>query len=350
MADTKQIVLVTGGSGFVGSYCIIELLKKDYAVKTTIRSLSKKQDVLDILKTGGITDTSNVSFIEAELSSDAGWTEAVKDCTYVLHVASPFPAARPKHEDELIKPAKEGTLRVLKAAASTGTVKRVVITSSFAAIGYGHPDRTEPFTESDWSNVDDPSIPPYQKSKTLAERAAWDFIKEHQASGGKMELSVVNPGGIFGPVLSKKTATSVLIISRILAGDLPGCPKLDFGVVDVRDVTDLHLLAMTSPAAAGERFIAVAPPPISMKDLALVLRKNLGSKADKAPTREIPNFVLRIVALWDPEVALIVSELGKTKEISNDKAVKVLGWKPRSAEEAAVACAESLFELGVVKA
>jgi nucleoside-diphosphate-sugar epimerase len=347
----KPTVLVTGGSGFLGSWCVVYLLNEGYTVKTTLRSIAKKQEVLDALKVGGITDVSKVSFIEAELTSDAGWEEAVKDCTYVLHVASPFPAAPPKHENDLIIPAREGTLRVVKAAAATGTVKRIVVTSSFAAIGYGHEarDESQPFTEKDFTVVENSSVPAYHKSKALAERAAWDFIKEHQKGGGTTELAVVNPGGIFGPVLSAKTATSVEIVSRLLTGNVPGCPKLEFGIVDVRDVADLHLLAMTSPAAAGERFLAISPPPVSMQEISLILKKKLGDKAKKAPTLVVPNFVLRIVALWDPAVALIVGELGKHKPVSNEKAIKVLGWKPRTVEEAVTSCAESLFELGVVK-
>ena len=335
-------VLVTGGSGFVASHCILQLLAAGHDVKTTVRNLSREADVRALVKEQG----SRLSFVAADLESDAGWADAVAGCEFVLHVASPFPAGAPKHEDELIVPAREGALRVLRAARDAG-VRRVVLTSSFAAIGYGHKPRTAPFTEADWSDPAGDDTTAYAKSKTLAERAAWDFIARE---GGGLELSVVNPVGIFGPVLGPDISTSILIVQRMMDGDLPGMPKLLFGVVDVRDVADLHLRAMTNPAAKGERFLAVAGPFISMADIAAILKRRMGAAAANVPTRRLPNWMVRLVGLFDPAVSLITLELGKKKSASNEKARRVLGWTPRSNEEAIVATAQSLIDLGLLKA
>ena len=346
MADTtKQLVLVTGGSGFVGAHCIIHCLKAGYRVRTTVRSSKRENDVLTMLKAGEATNLDSLTFAVADLSGDDGWKEAVEGCTYVLHVASPFPAAAPKHENDLIIPAREGTLRVLRAARDAG-VKRVVVTSSFAAIGGAIPVPKGPFTEEMWTDVNSPGVGAYPKSKTLAERAAWDFIEKE---GGSLELSVVNPVGIFGPVLGPDFATSIQVVQRLLNGALPGCPHLEFGVVDVRDVADLHLRAMTDPKAKGERFLAVSPPGMSIQQMSLTLHERMGKAARRSPTHTLPNFVLRLVALFDPAVALIVPDLGKSRQMSNEKAKTVLGWEPRSNVDAIIATAESLIKFGLVK-
>jgi len=260
-------------------------------------------------------------------------------------VASPLPPGAPKHEDDLIIPARQGTLRVLRAARDAG-VKRVVVTSSFAAIGYGHTGVKKPFTEEAWTNPNGPGVNPYTKSKTLAERAAWDFIEKE---GGSLELSVVNPVGIFGPVLGPDFATSIQLVQRLLNGSLPGCPQLGFGIVDVRDVADLHLRAMTDPKAKGERFLGVSPPSMTVLQISLALRERLGKAAKRSPTRVLPNFVLKLIAWFDPAVGLIVPELGNYKDMSNDKAKNLLGWEPRSAVDALVATAESLIKFGLVQ-
>jgi nucleoside-diphosphate-sugar epimerase len=269
----------------------------------------------------------------------------VAGCDYVLHVASPFPSSVPKDENELIRPAREGALRVLRAARDAG-VKRVVLTSSFAAVGYGAPGRTATFTEADWTDVSDPSTQPYVKSKTLAERAAWDFV----GGEGVLELAVVNPVGVFGPVLGRDDSTSILIVQRLLDGSIPGCPRLMFGVVDVRDVADLHIRAMTDPAAKGERFLAVAGDFVSMVAIARMLKADLGPAARRVPARELPDWLLRLVALFDAEIRQLTPELGKPRNASGEKARRLLGWSPRSNEEAVIATARSLIELGLVKA
>lgn len=342
----NELVLVTGGSGFIGAHCILRLLQDGYRVRTSVRSLTREADVRAMLKTGGADAGDRLSFASADLNADAGWPEAVASCDYVLHVASPFPAGAPKHEDDLIIPAREGALRVLRAARDAN-VKRVVLTSSFAAIGYGHKPQAAPFTEASWSDVDGPGVGAYAKSKTLAERAAWDFIA---GDGGALELSVVNPVGVLGPVLGADYSTSIMIVRRLLDGDMPGCPQIDFGLVDVRDVADLHLRAMTNPAAKGERFLAVTGNFVPIQHIAMTLKARMGAAAANVPTKLLPNWLLRMVALVDPTVALIAPELGKHKNASNEKAVRLLGWAPRSADDSVIATAESLQRLGLLKA
>ena len=338
-------VLVTGGSGFIGSHAILQLLNAGHRVRTTVRSLQREPDVRSMLKQGGSDTGDRLSFVAADLEQDVGWPAAVAGCDYVLHVASPFPASVPRHDDELIVPAREGAMRALRAARDAG-VKRVVLTSSFAAIGYGHPPQDKPFDETYWTNPDAPGTTAYVKSKTIAERAAWDFISKE---GGSLELSVVNPVGVFGPVLGPDYSTSILIVQRMLDGALPGCPKLYFGVVDVRDTVDLHLRAMTHPAAKGERFLAVAGDFMSILQIARILKEHMGAAARRVPTRELPNWLVRLASLRDPAVKQILPELGKTKNATNAKARRILGWSPRSNEESILATAESLIKLGLVK-
>jgi nucleoside-diphosphate-sugar epimerase len=338
-------VLVTGGSGFIGSHSILQLLAAGHEVRTTVRSLKREGDVRALLKEGGAEPGARLSFYAADLEKDAGWAEAVAGCEYVLHVASPLPPSLPKNEDELIVPAREGTLRVLRASRDAG-VKRVVQTSSFAAIGYGHPERKTPFDETTWTDPNAGDVQPYTKSKTLAERAAWDFIA---MEGGNLELAVVNPVGVFGPVLGSDYSTSILLVQRLMDGAMPGCPRLYFGVVDVRDVADLHVRAMTAPAAKGERFLAVAGDFMSILEIAKVLKGHMGAFARRVPTRQLPDWLVRLAAMRDPAVKLILPELGKKKNATNEKARRLLGWAPRSNEEAIVATAESLVRLGLLK-
>jgi nucleoside-diphosphate-sugar epimerase len=340
-----ELVLVTGGSGFIGVHCILQLLDQGYRVRTTVRSLKREPDVRAMLKEGGADAGNRLSFFAADLEQDAGWPEAVAGCDYVLHVASPFPASVPKNEDELIVPAREGALRVLRASRDA-RVKRVVLTSSFAAIGYGRPPQSEPFDETSWTDPNGPDVLPYIKSKTLAERAAWDFIAKE---GGGLELSVVNPVGVFGPVLGPDFSTSILLVQRFLVGAMPGCPRLYFGAVDVRDVADLHIRAMTQPAAKGERFLALAGDFMSLLEIAKVLKSRMGDAARKVPARELPDWLVRLAALRDPAVKQIIPELGKRKNGTNKKSRAVLGWNPRSNEDSIVATAESLVRLGLLK-
>jgi nucleoside-diphosphate-sugar epimerase len=337
--------LVTGGSGFIGSHCILQLLAAGHRVRTTVRSPRREGDVRAMLKQGGADPGDRLSFAVADLEKDAGWAEAVAGCEYVLHVASPFPANIPQHEDEVIVPAREGALRVLRASRDAG-VKRVVLTSSFAAIGYGHELQETPFDETSWTNLDGDDVRPYVKSKTLAERAAWEFIARE---GGGLELSVVNPVGVFGPVLGPDYSTSILMVQRLMDGAIPGCPRIHFGVVDVRDVADLHVRAMTHPAARGERFLAVAGDFMSMLDMARVLKRRMGASARRVPTLQLPNWLVRVVAMRDPAAKQILPELGRRKNATNEKARRLLEWSPRSSEDAIVATGESLVRLGLLK-
>ena len=342
---TNATVLVTGGSGFVGSRIILQLLAAGHQVRTTVRSLKRVDDVRTMLKQGGAEPGDHLSFFAADLENDAGWPDAVAGCDFVLHVASPFPASIPKREEELIVPAREGTLRVLRAARDAG-VKRVVLTSSFAAIGYGQKPRATPFDETNWTDLNGDDVRPYVKSKTLAERAAWDFIA---SEGGALELSVVNPVGVLGPVLGPDYSTSILIVQRLMDGAIPGCPRIYFGVVDVRDVADLHIRAMTHSAAKGERFLAIAGDFMSIRDIATVLKSHMGTSAKRVPTLQLPDWVVRLAALLDPTVKQIVPELGKQRNATSEKAKRMLGWAPRSNEEAIVATAESLVRLKLLK-
>ncbi len=338
-------VLVTGGSGFIAGFCIVQLLEQGHSVRTTVRNLAREGEVRATLTANGVAANAPLKFFAANLESDAGWAEAATGCDYVLHVASPFPDAPPKHEDDLIVPAREGALRVLRAARDAG-VKRVVLTSSFAAIGYGHPQRDKPFDENDWTDPNGDDTGAYAKSKTAAERAAWDFIAKE---GGALELSVVNPVGVFGPLLGSDFSTSILVVKKLMDGDFPGTPKLYFGAVDVRDVADLHIRAMTDPKAKGERFLALAGDFLSMHEIAMILKRRLGAAAAKVPTRVLPNWAVRIVSIFDPAARLITPELGKHKNGTNVKARALLGWNPRSPEDSIAATGESLVKLGLLK-
>lgn len=352
-SPSDTLVLITGGSGFVGAHCILAAIRAGYRVRTTVRSLDRAESVREMLRRGGADEPfiQNIEFTASDLSDDRGWTEACAGCTYVLHVASPFPANAPKNEDDLIIPARDGTLRVLRAAKKAGTVERVVITSSTASVVYGHSDerlRQGPFTEDDWTDLDNPASPvgAYQKSKTLAERAARDWVDKE---GGSLEIATIHPCGIYGPVLSKNYATSIQLVEWLMNGRIPMLPQLGFGVIDVRDVADLHLLAMTHPEAKGERFLAVPDEYIDVPGIAKVLKEKFGEKAKKVPTRVAPSWLLKIVGYFDAQVGMMAPELGKRKEESNEKARRLLGWRPRSVEEALVATTESLDKLGLLK-
>ena len=340
----SETVLVTGGSGFIASYLIAQLLAAGYRVRTTVRSLAREAEVREAVRAAGADADGRLAFVTADLERDAGWAEAVAGCRFVQHVASPFPPGVPRHEDDLIVPARDGTLRVLRAARDVG-VARVVLTSSFAAIGYGHGARTAPFDETVWTDLS-VDVSAYVKSKTIAERAAWDFVARE---GAGLELSVVNPTVVFGPVLGPDYSTSIAIIRRLLEGAVPGCPRLSLGVVDVRDVADLHVRAMTHPAAAGERFLAVAGDFMTIVEIARTLRDGMGAAGRNVPARELPDLLVRIASLRDASLRPFLSELGKPRNATNEKAKRVLGWSPRSNAESVIASGESLVRLGIAK-
>lgn len=338
-------VLVTGASGFIGLHCVLQLLKEGYRVRGTIRSQGRANEVREAMSAHLDADVvTRLELVEADLSRDDGWEDAARGCTYVLHVASPFPNRVPEHEDELIKPAKEGTLRVLRAAADAG-VRRVVLTSSLAAVSGGHPhDNSRVFTEEDWSIVD--ACPPYPKSKTLAELAAWEFVDGLEGDA-PMELSVINPGAVLGPVLNRHYSTSGEVVRKLLMRELPGTAKLGFPWVDVRDVASAHIAAMTIPEAAGERFCC-AIEFAWIGEVADILAKRFGPDGWKVPTRKLPAFLVRIVALFDPTVKVVVSDLGRVRNVSSERIRKVLDWKPHSLEEMSVSMGETMIEQGIV--
>lgn len=337
MADQ---VLVTGGSGYIGGFVIRQLISEGWTVNTTIRSLAREAEVRRWL---AVPDE-KLRFFAADLLSDAGWAEAVAGCSHVAHVASPLPTGAVRHEDDLIKPAREGALRALHFAKAAG-VRRVVMTSSVAAIAYGHGRKSATYSEADWTNVDGPQVHAYAKSKTLAERAARDWIA---AEGDGMEYVSVNPAAVLGPVMSADFSGSIEIITRLLTGSLPGLPDFGFGVVDVRDVADLHVRALTAEGINGERFIASGPF-MMMKDVAAVLRDRLGPEARKVPRRGLPDFVLRFASVFDPTVRMVTGELGKRRVTPSDHAGAVLGWVPRPAADTIVDTARSLIDLAIVK-
>lgn len=337
-------VLVTGGSGFIGSHVILQLLAAGHQVRTTVRNLSREGEVRALLKEGGAEPGARLTFAGADLEKDDGWDAAVAGCDFVQHIASPFPAGVPKDENDLIVPAREGALRVLRASKNAG-VKRVVLTSSYAAVGYGLPAQDAPFDETNWTNLAGDGVSPYVKSKTLAERAAWDFV----AREGGPELSVVNPVGVFGPVLGRDYSTSILLVQRLMDGAMPGLPRMVFGIVDVRDVADLHIRAMTDPKAKGERFLSVSGDFMSITEIASTLKARMGEAARRVPTKELPNWLLKLASLRDPAVKQIIPELGKKRNATSEKARRLLGWSPRSREDAIVATAESLVRLGLLK-
>lgn len=327
-------VLVTGANGFLAGHCIRALLDAGYRVRGTVRSPAKARAASD----------RGVELVAADLTSDAGWDEAVRGCDYVLHTASPLPSAPPRDENDLIVPARDGALRVMRAA-SRASVKRVVFTSSVVAILAGAP-RDRRFTEADWSNLAGKSVGAYEKSKTIAERAVWELhgsLPERE----RFELVVLNPGLILGPVLGPELNTSVLVVHKLLTHAFPACPDLHFAVVDVRDVAAAQVLALTEPRAAGERFIC-ANEDISMRTIAKVLDEHFTPRGYRIPTGNLPGVALRVIALFDKAARLALANLGRPENVDNTKIRSVLGWTPRPLEETIVATAESLIEHGLV--
>jgi nucleoside-diphosphate-sugar epimerase len=335
-------VLVTGGTGFVGIHCILQLLEKGYRVKTTIRSLSKKDKVLGMLRNGGVSSFENLEFIEADLTSDANWDVAASGCDYILHVASPISLQAPKDELQMIMPAVEGTLRVLNAARRAA-VKRVVMTSNFGAVGYSHKDTSKVISEESWTDPNEKGLSAYNKSKVMAERAAWKFAHENP---GSPELSVINPVGIFGPSLDVDLSSGFGLLKKLFDGSMKTIPNITLGIVDVRDVADLHIRAMLSPAANGERFLALAGDVMTLPEIAVFFKNNMGKTAKNISTKTMPDWKLRIAALLNPVAKNIVPMLGKYRDASNEKAKTLLGWRPRTNAEALLATAESLLKFG----
>jgi nucleoside-diphosphate-sugar epimerase len=336
MADR---VLVTGGSGFLGGWCLAELIGRGYEVRTTVRDLGREGEVRELLSSRG-QPVERLSVVVADLTADDGWEEAAAGCDYVLHVASPFPSAQPKDPDELIVPAREGTRRVLSAALAAGA-GRIVVTSSVAAVRGGATPADSPVDESRWTDPGSESLTPYVRSKAAAERAAWDLVETENA---RERLATIEPGAILGPAPSLDSSFSLELVQRLLEG-MPGTPRIGFNVVDVRDVADLHVRAMLAPEAGGERFIAVAEF-LWMSEVAAILRERLGESAAKVPKRGVPNLMVRALGLFDPAVRSFTGDLGKRVELSGEKARTVLGWEPRPVAETVADTGRSIVELG----
>lgn len=332
-----ETVLVTGGNGYVAGWCIVELLKRGYVVRTTIRNLSKEPTVRSSI--AAAADTRNLTFFAADLTKDDGWEAAVAACDYVFHVASPLGMNNSRNPNDLIIPARDGTLRVLRAAV-TASVRRVVMTSAANAASPSSYTEDSVTDETLWTDSDDPTLIPYRRSKTLAEKAAWEFMK---TAGCKTALTTILPGAVFGPVLSRDNLNSVQVIGKMLRGEMPGLPRIGLEVVDVRDLVDVHIRAMTAQAAAGERFLATGEL-MWLSDIAKVLRENLRDDANKVPTRVIPDFLVRLIATFKPELREITISLGRKNRHTTRKAETLLGWKPRSAHETIIDCAKSLIE------
>jgi dihydroflavonol-4-reductase len=334
-------VLVSGGSGYIAGFLIRQLVAEGWMVHTTVRDLAREGSVRKLLA----VDDARLRFFAADLTADAGWADAMAGCSHVAHVASPVPLRAVKDPDELIVPARDGALRALRAAKAAG-VGRFVMTSSVAAIAYGRGRGVHNFTEADWTPPDYPGAQPYVRSKAIAERAARDWVAR---DGGGIEYCSINPSVVLGPVWSRDYSPSVAIVKRLLEGSVRGCPDIGFGVVDVRDVADLHVRALTAPGMAGERFLASGPF-MKIAAIAGVLRSRLGQEARRVPTRRVPDIVVRIAALFDPMLKMAANELGSVRNMDASHAKAVLGWAARPVEESIVDAARSLIDLGIVKA
>ena len=336
----SDLVLVTGGSGFIGGHCILQLIRAGYRVRTTLRSAKREPEVRALIERQGIDPITTLSFAQAELCDDAGWAEAMAGCTYVLHVASPFPSAPPRNQDEVVLPARAGMLRVLRSARDAG-VRRVVVTSSLTTITQGRQIAGRAYTEADWTEPGEPALSAYVRSKTLAERDAWTFVAEEKSP----ELAIINPAVVLGPVLGPDYSPSVDLVWRLLSGALPLAPRLYYSIVDVRDVVDLQIRAMTNPIANGERFIAVAGNTMSILEIGQTLRASLGDRARHVPRWQMPNWAMRLLALASPTANQVKDELDVRRVASSAKARSLLGWSPRSNQEAIIAAGESLLGL-----
>jgi dihydroflavonol-4-reductase len=333
-------ILVTGGTGYVASWCIAGLLAQGHAVRTTLRSLDKADRVRVALEDAG-HDVTGLSFVEADLIDDSGWADAMAGCEHVLHVASPLGHSGQQTREALVPPARDGTLRVLKAATAAG-VKRIVMTSAAATARPSSHDGG-PARETVWADPDAPNLDPYRLSKILAERAAWDFMT-HQR--GATTLTTILPGAVLGPLLSADTVGSVQVVQRMLRGQPPALPNLGFSITDVRDLADMHIRALTAPEAPGQRFL-VGGQFLWMREIADLLRDGLGADAKRIPHRRMPDAVFRLFALFISDLRMFKADLGRRNEMDTAKARQLLGFAPKAAETTLLDCARNLVALGL---
>ena len=335
-------ILVTGANGFIGLHTVLHFLKAGYNVSATVRTKEHAENVRQTIEKHA--DAGKLEFVYADLLRDEGWDQAVAGCDFVLHVASPFPSEAPKDENELIRPAREGTLRVLRASQKAG-VKRVVLVSSTAAVLSGHERENRVFSESDWTDLSKTDYA-YAKSKTLAEQAAWDFIKSVENKTGT-EMVSVNPSNVFGPVLDNRHHTSTEWFGTLLRREIPGLSRTQLNLVDVRDVVAMMEKAMITPDAAGKRFLANGAS-IPLQEFALILDRNFASRGYRVPTRVLPDWLIRFFAIFVPKTKPVVDALGWTHSLSTEQARSVLGWQARPYEGTILSMAESMMEQGIV--
>ncbi|MEW2545279.1 NAD-dependent epimerase/dehydratase family protein [Streptomyces sp. NPDC047002] len=338
----QQDVLVTGGSGFIGGHVVLDALARGLRVRTTVRSLAREEAVRTSLRGAGMTADDRLEFVAADLTGDDGWPAALDGVRHVVHVASPVMPGHVENEDEIIVPAREGALRVLRAARAAGA-ERVVLTSAFHAVAWGHPHDGRVFTEADWTVLDGPGTDAYGRSKTLAERAAWDF-----AADGGPELTTLLPVAVMGPALSGEPSGANRIVERLLTGAVPGLLDLYVPVVDVRDVAAAHVDATTAPAAAGRRILLGSDPALPMAEIAGTLRATLGRAAARVPTGTVPDDAVRAGAATNPALRAAAQDLGYARRFSTDTAREVLGWAPRPSRDAVAAAGQSMVERGIV--
>ncbi len=342
----REIVLVTGGNGYLGMQIILQLMQNGYAVRTTIRSLKNKSDIVEVLQNNGISNIEDVSFFEADLTKDDNWGIVMQGCKYVLSVASPVFMDNPKNEKEAMKPAIEGVLRILKFAKKA-SVKRVVMTSNFGAVGFSQTEKNRETTEADWTDVNLKGLSAYEKSKTLAEKEAWNFIKSY---GGDLEFVTINPVAILGSSLNSHVSESFGIIKNILNGSMKAIPKIPLNLVDVRDVADIHIRAMENPNANGHRFIASADGQISMPEIAAFIKKQYPQLATKISSKIIPNIILKIASIFNSKASQGLMLLNVNRNVSNEKAKNILEWRPTSSiEDIIVSSVENIVKYNLVK-
>jgi nucleoside-diphosphate-sugar epimerase len=340
ISSTK--ILVTGANGFIGLHTTLRLLQLGYDVRATVRNEVHKKNVIETLSKH--LDTSQLEFALADLSRDEGWKEAVQGCNYVLHIASPYLAENPKNENEMIIPARDGTLRVLKAAQREG-VKRVVMLSSIVAISSGHEGENRAFDEKDWTDLRK-THSVYSKSKTLAEQAAWDLIGSAENKSG-MEMATINPTNVFGPVLDGHHHTSTEWYRTIMRAESPGVARTQLDFVDVRDLVEVLIKALTVPEAAGKRFICNGAS-IPLKEFADILHDNFSTRGFSVPNRILPDVVIRFMGMFMPKIKAVADTLQWERTFSTQQAQLVFGWKPRPYKQTIIDMAESLIKFGLV--
>ncbi|GAA4925495.1 aldehyde reductase [Mucilaginibacter defluvii] len=345
--EDKATVLVTGGTGFVARQVILQLLQKGYRVRTTVRNLASTTELKKTLIDQGVAAIDHLSFAVAELTTDDNWQKVMEGCRYVLSVASPVFFEKPKNEQEAIRPAVEGILRILKFAKRAG-VQRVVMTSNFGAVGFTQTDKSRETTESDWTDTTAKGLSVYEKSKTLAESAAWDFIR---SEGGGLEFVTINAVAIWGPTLDAHISGSFHLLKNLLYGSMKAIPDIALNVIDVRDVADLHIRAMLSPEAKGQRFIASADGQISLPEIAALLKKERPGVSGLVATRRLPTWILRLGALFNDQAKEALLFIRMNRNVSNQKARTVLGWHPiASQKDTLLASVDSMAKYNLINA